>query len=268
MRRCDIEAEISRLEQELSKDTVTADSLKICVNGSVGKLGSKWSCLYSPALLIQVTVTGQLALLMLIEALESDGIPVVSANTDGIVIKCPAAKASLLESHIKLWEFWTGFETEETRYRALYSRDVNNYVAIKPNGDVKTKGAYAGTGLQKSPASEICTEAVVKFLSSRTPIEQTVRGCTDITKFVSIRSVTGGAQWNGEALGKSIRWYYATGQSGAIHYGKNGNKVPKTDGAKPLMQLPDAFPDDVDHGRYINEAHAMLKDLGVVPSLF
>ena len=25
----------------------------------------------------------------------------------------------------------------ETEYRALYSKDVNNYVAIKPNGEIK-----------------------------------------------------------------------------------------------------------------------------------
>ena len=62
-----------RLAAKRSGDKVTADSLKITINGSFGKLGSKWSCLYSPDLLIQVTVTGQLSLLMLIEAQNAKG---------------------------------------------------------------------------------------------------------------------------------------------------------------------------------------------------
>ena len=42
-------------------DKVTNEAMKIMINGSFGKFGSKWSVLYSPDLLIQTTVTGQLA---------------------------------------------------------------------------------------------------------------------------------------------------------------------------------------------------------------
>src|SRR5665648_505827 len=76
-----------RLEAKRNKDKVVANALKITINGSFGKLGSKYSNLYAPDLLIQVTLTGQLALLMLIEMIEGIGISIVSGNTDGIVIK-------------------------------------------------------------------------------------------------------------------------------------------------------------------------------------
>ena len=124
-------------------DKVTADSLKITINGSFGKLGSKYSILYSPDLLIQVTVTGQLSLLMLIERLELAGIHVVSANTDGIVIKCPRKGQHIMDQIIAQWEQDTGFQTEGTIYKSLYSRDVNNYIAVKEDGSTKCKGAYA-----------------------------------------------------------------------------------------------------------------------------
>ena len=77
-----------RLEAKKNGDKAMADGLKITTNGSIGKFASPWSNLYAPDLFIQTTLTGQLALLMLIEALESEGIPVVSANTDGVVIRC------------------------------------------------------------------------------------------------------------------------------------------------------------------------------------
>jgi hypothetical protein len=251
-----------RLDAKRAKDSVTADALKITINGSFGKFGSKWSKLYSPDLLIQTTLTGQLCLLMLIEALESEGIPVVSANTDGIVIKCPVSKVAMMEFIVWEWEQATRFDTEATYYRALYSRDVNNYIAIKPDGGFKLKGAYAPAGLQKNPTNEVCTGAVVKFLIDGTPVEETIRACRDIRKFVTIRQVKGGAVKGDQFLGKAVRWYYAAGVTGTINYKINGYTVPRSDGARPLMELPAQFPADVDFDWYIREAHLILDDIG------
>lgn len=260
-------------------DKVIADSLKITVNGSFGKLGSRYSVLYAPDLLIQVTVTGQLSLLMLIERLELQGITVVSANTDGIVIKCPTARQAECDAIVKQWEQETGFETEDTQYLAVFSRDVNNYIAVKKKFDkatktwlyqpdgCKTKGAYAcpeksSDRLHKNPTNEVCVDAVLALLTKGTPIMTTVRSCTGIRKFVSVRTVSGGAVKDGVFLGKSIRWYYAAGEHGEIVYAKNGNKVPRSDGAKPVMDIPATFPQDIDYERYEQEAERMLYDIG------
>lgn len=252
-----------RIKAKRSGDKVTDAALKITINGSFGKFGSKWSALYGPNLLIQTTVTGQLALLMLIEQLEVVDIPVVSANTDGIVVKCPSIKRSLMLERIEAWEKQTGFGTEETAYAALYSRDINNYIALKPDGNYKVKGAYADPNLSKTPANQICVKAVIDYLQFDIPIEMTVRRCKDIKQFVTVRAVTGGAVKGDVYLGKAVRWYYAVGESGAITYKKNGNKVPRSDGAKPVMELPDVFPDDVDHAWYISEAKSIMSDLGI-----
>lgn len=252
-----------RLDAKHSGDKVTADSLKITINGSFGKLGSKWSALYSPDLLIQVTITGQLSLLMLIEMLELQGISVVSANTDGVVIKCPRHLVNTMDAVVFTWEQMTGFETEATEYRALYSRDVNNYIAVKTDGTAKLKGVYAPAGLQKNPTNEICAEAAREFLKSGKPVEQTITECNDVRKFVTIRQVKGGAiDQSGNYLGKAVRWYYATGVTDPLTYKINGYKVPKSDGAKALMELPGHIPADLDRDWYINEAQSILSDVG------
>lgn len=252
-----------RLEAKHTGDKVTADSLKITVNGSFGKFGSKWSILYSPNLLIQVTVTGQLALLMLIEMLELAGIPVVSANTDGVVIACPKARLSKMEDVVAAWEMVTGFETEEARYKALYSRDVNSYIALKEDGGVKLKGAYAIGGLSKNPSSDISTRAAIDYLSTGKPIEETVMGCKDIKQFVAIRNVRGGAiDQQGNYLGRVVRWYYSTEVDGTITYKVNGYKVPTSDGARPCMELPDELPEDIDYLKYIDMAYEILEEVG------
>jgi hypothetical protein len=252
-----------RLAAKKAKDTVTADALKITINGSFGKLGSKWSTLYSPDLLIQTTVTGQLALLMLIEMLELNGVSVVSANTDGVVIKCPKDKVSTMDACVITWEMFTGFETEATHYRALYSRDVNNYIAVKTDGGAKMKGVFAPAALQKNPTNEICSEAVVRFLKTGEDIERTILNCTDIRKFVTIRQVKGGGvDQEGNYLGRAVRWYYSTSVTGPLRYKVNGYTIARSDGAKPLMQLPDEVPADLDRQWYIREAMSILNDIG------
>ena len=107
-----------------------AETLKIVLNGAFGKLGSLFSVFYAPDLMIQVTLTGQLAILMLIEQMELRGMQVVSANTDGFVTKVPRARRWQFNAICFDWELQTGFNTEETEYRSLHIKNVNNYIAI------------------------------------------------------------------------------------------------------------------------------------------
>jgi hypothetical protein len=252
-----------RLAAKHAGDMVKSDSLKIVLNGTFGKTSSRYSTLYSPDFMIRTTITGQLTILMLIEALESWGIPVISANTDGIVIKCPRHELHVLETIIRRWEKHTGLKTEESVYKALYSRDVNNYIAVKENGKVKAKGVYGTPSIRKNPQNAICADAVIAYLTQGKSIRDTVFSCTDITKFITLRTVTGGAVKDGERLGKAIRWCYSTQERGSIHYVTNGNTVPRSEGARPLMDLPEQFPADLDHEWYVRECEEMLMSLGV-----
>jgi hypothetical protein len=251
-----------------------AETLKIVLNGAFGKLGSPYSVLYAPNLMIQTTITGQLAILMLIERIEAAGMDVVSANTDGFVTKVPRARYKEFDAICLDWELDTGFNTEETEYHSLHSRDVNSYIAIandKGKTKVKLKGAYTASGpgqpgasgLKKNPDMDVCVDAVVAYLKDGTPIEDTIEWCTDVRKFITVRRVKGGAVKDDEAVGKAIRWYYSTETRTGFHYKTNGNAVPRTIGAKPMLELDLALPPDLDYDYYIREAYAILQDIGM-----
>lgn len=263
-----------RVHAKANKDKVTADSLKITANGTFGKLGSPWSTLYAPHLMVQVTVGGQLSLLMAIERLELRGFHVVSANTDGIVIYVDNNRTAEYESIIRQWELDTNLQTEETVYDALYSRDVNNYIAVKPDRTVKAKGAYSNPWskadqaifrFHKNPVNLICTEAVEAYVTKGVHPIETVHACKDPGKFVTVRTIKGGGAKDGIYFPKCVRWYYAKDEQGAIVYTGTGNKVARTDGAKPLMDLPSTPLEDVDYDWYVRESLDMIKDLGLEP---
>ncbi len=184
-----------KLKDLIYKEASTRDAVgKIILNGTFGKLLSAHSILFAPKMGIQTTIGGQLSLLMLIEWHEYHGIPVVSANTDGIVIKCPRDKEYISKHLVAEWEQRTNLEMEESVYSAIYTRDVNSYIAIYTNGDVKRKGEFGKADLiyKKAPGEEICSDAIVEYLTKNVPIETTVKTCRDITKFISMQNVSGG----------------------------------------------------------------------------
>lgn len=250
-----------RMEAKRKGDKVVADSLKITVNGSFGKFGSKYSKLYSPDLMFHTTVSGQLALFMLIELFEIGGITVISANTDGLTLRLPRNLEHHLRSVVSWWEKATNLQMEYAEYKSVHYRDVNNYIAVKPDGKIKTKGVFAEPSMMKNPANPIIYMAVVQNAANGTPIRDTIMGCKDITQFLECRRVTGGAVILGEYLGSVVRWYHSTFSDHPILTVKKGDKVANSDNAMPMMVLRDTFPEDVDYEFYINAAEALMKEM-------
>lgn len=278
-----------RVAAKAAQNSTVEKGLKIALNGCFGKLGSPYSVLYAPHLMIATTLTGQLALLMLIDRAEQAGISVVSANTDGLVFRVPREECAFpidktrltgegaLRGLVEAWERDTGFVLEATEYLSLHNSSVNSYIAVKPDGKTKIKGPLATprhegdkrTQLMKNPQAEIVSLAVVALITKGVPLEETIRGSKDIRDFVSVVKVDGGATWRDRYLGKVVRYYWAKDgdeilrKKGHWKTGTHG-KVPKTDGCRPLMDLPTQFPEDIDYERYVAEANEALMDIGYV----
>jgi hypothetical protein len=239
---------------------------KIVGNGWYGKMWSKYSIALNPQAGVSITINGQLSLLMLAERLHLGGVAVVSANTDGIVTKTPGGLEWYRDSVMQWWQTATGYQLEHSEYRLLAQRDVNNYTALTTKGKPKRKGVFAESGILSGmqgihPDRDISKDAAVLFMTQGVPVEQTIRACTDIRKFVLSRKVKGGAYYCGQYLGPTARWYYCAASSEPLRYA-NGNKVAASDGAKPIQTLPDVFPGDVDYTAYIGYANKLVQECG------
>lgn len=82
---------------------------------------------------------------------------------------------------------------EEDTIKEIYQKDVNNYIMLENNGDIKTKGAYVKNyGIKKgkekfgnyiSNSMTIIDEAIVKHLLYNIPVEDTIFNCQDSIRF-------------------------------------------------------------------------------------
>lgn len=289
MRPDEIRSRIAVLEDELREQDTKQKTYKIVSNGAFGLLGSRYSFMFAPHLLIAVTLTGQLALLMLIERAFLKGIPAISANTDGTEFLCPVeyygglngdrVASGLLKDVLEQWEHDTGYVLEAVEYSGLYNQSVNSYFALKANGGHKRKGPFTNPWnedkndfdprgqLMKNPQMTICSDAALALIKHGIPVRRTIESCTDIRQFITVIKVTKGATWNGEYLGKTVRYYWGVdGQPiyEAVANPKTGvfKKVPKTDGSVECMTLPDELPHDIDYDRYVEEAEKILREIG------
>jgi hypothetical protein len=283
---------IDRLTAKKLKDKARDKGLKISLNGLFGDTSNPYSIAYSPKMTIAITLTGQWALLMAIARLVEAGIDCVSGNTDGVLIKCPRDKfegfiqrdgkdterlaPSALAEITDKWERDTGFDLEFVEYRSIYNQSVNSYFAIKADGEVKQKGPFANPWgpkgdmrerLMKNPNMTICTDAVLAYLTEGTPLEQTIRASTDIRSFVTVIKETKGATWRGKYLGKVVRFIWSTDGApilGVVPHATTGRhkRTPRSDGCRPVMDLPDTFPTDIDYAAYVAEAQKILIEFG------
>lgn len=159
-------------------------ALKLAVNSVYGKSSDMTNWIYDRQLTMFTTLTGELSLLMLIEAYELAGINVISANTDGVTVRI---KKSLLDKMHQINKWWcetTKYELERADYQKIIFSTVNDYIAIKTNGDIKKKGDFVTDfELHKNKSARIVPMALEQYFVSGIPVEHTIRNHSNIYDF-------------------------------------------------------------------------------------
>ena len=116
---------------------------------------------------MQITINGQLSLMMLYEML-SEGIPgsvPLMQNTDGLEMMIPDGYQEKYMEICKEWETLTQLSLEHDQYQKMVIGDVNNYIAINTAGKAKCKGRfeYENLALHKNKSHLIIPKALYAF---------------------------------------------------------------------------------------------------------
>lgn len=172
---------------------VVAEALKIVINSIYGKFSYEWGDIYDRMCTLKTTINGQLFILMLCEELELNGIPVISANTDGIVVKLKVDKEEKFNEIAESWCKYTGLEADAEQFKCYINRDINNYIAQETNGKIDYKGDLNPNmykeNLQKGYNAPIVAKAVVEYFINDKPVIETLYECKDILDFCKTQNI-------------------------------------------------------------------------------
>lgn len=229
---CDIYREIFEQRLQIPKSDPRNLAYKFILNGVYGKSNDKDSFLYDPRFMLQITVNGQLLILMLAERLLKVGCQVLQANTDGITISYDGAIAPRVQVICEEWQQLTGLVLEHSLYREMIIRDVHNYIGLLLDGTQapKCKGVFERmapddpdfAAWHKDPSYPIIAQAIFRYFTAGVPVEKTIMECTDIYQFcgrAKFKADAHGETWTldldhatytAERQQKTTRYYVST----------------------------------------------------------
>ena len=189
-------------------------ALKLAVNSVYGKSSDMQNWIYDRQLTMFTTITGELSLMMLIEAYELEGIHVISANTDGVTIQVNKDKLDKMNEINSWWVTLTNYELERTDYSKIIFSTVNDYLAVKTDGEIKKKGDFlTDFELHKNKSARIVPLALEQYYVNNIPIEDTIKNHKNIYDFALRQKASSSFHYEGISNGKTtvynklIRYY-------------------------------------------------------------
>lgn len=266
---------------------IAAEALKIVINSIYGKFGSEKFWLYDRFAQMQTTINGQLMTMTLIESLELNGIHVISANTDGIVIKLPRNKFDTYKQITDEWNEYNKMSADYEVYDVIISRDINNYVDVQEDGTVEYKGDFDPKqyikDLKKGYDMPIVAIAVCNYFIKGIPVMDTLRNHNNILDFCKTQNigrqfkvvysvVENGVEKEIESQ-RHVRYYVSN--RGVILRKKHvvtGDSSVLASGSKvKLLNSLDDLPIEernIDYTYYYNEAYKLIDPvkLGISPN--
>jgi hypothetical protein len=189
-------------------------ALKLAVNSVYGKSSDMQNWIYDRQLTMFTTITGELSLFMLIEAYELEGIHVISANTDGVTIRIKKTDIDKMHEINAWWSKLTQYELERTDYSKIIFSTVNDYLAIKTDGEVKKKGDFlTDFELHKNKSGRVVPIALEQYFINGIPVADTIRSHRNIYDFAMRQRATKDFHFEGKSdrgttvYNKLIRYY-------------------------------------------------------------
>ena len=176
--------ELKPLAKKDKKIKGIVGALKLAVNSVYGKSSDMQSWIYDRQLTMFTTITGELSLMMLIEAYELAGIHVISANTDGVTIRIKKTLIPKMNEINNWWSELTKYELERTDYQKIVFSTVNDYLAIKTDGEVKKKGDFlTDFELHKNKSGRVIPLALEQYFLHNIPVDTTIKSHSNIFDF-------------------------------------------------------------------------------------
>ena len=158
---------------------------KLPLNTKYGAMGAEFNKLYDPRMRLLVCITGQMAMWDLLEKIENHA-TIIQSNTDAhYYIPFSDEDEKAIDEIANDWMKRTGYTLDDDPFKAIFQKDVNNYLAVTSDGKVKFKGAIGLTnGLKVSKA--IVSNAFINYVVAGKDYKEFINECDELRQFQMI----------------------------------------------------------------------------------
>lgn len=155
---------------------------KLPLNTKYGAMGAEFNKLYDPRMRLLVCITGQMAMWDLLEKIEEHA-TIIQSNTDAhYYIPFSEEDEKAIDEIANDWMKRTGYTLDDDPFKAIFQKDVNNYLAVTSDGKVKFKGAIGLTnGLKVSKA--IVSNAFINYVVGGKDYKEFINECDELRPF-------------------------------------------------------------------------------------
>lgn len=175
-----------KIKPKKERDMVIMEGYKLAANGIYGKSGEESSALYDPLYTMKTTIGGQMFLSLWTEKLVKaiPEIKFIQHNTDGITYLLPRKDLNKAKQIGEEMTKLTGLYIEDNEYSKFIVRDVNNYLAVYTNGDIKYKGCFEiDKEFHKDPSMRIVPIAIKEYFVNGKSVRETIENHSNIFDF-------------------------------------------------------------------------------------
>lgn len=173
----------------------TSQAYKLILNTTYGASGNKYLALYDPYMTTYTCRIGQLLLTSLAnniyKQIGKENVAIIQTNTDGILCYIRRNNMELLKLICDQFTEVTHIMIELEEEKKIWQRDVNNYIMLKKNGKVKSKGGFFVTDMIQPGYNRVrpldcyvCRDAIKEYLINGEDIVEHIYNEEDISKFV------------------------------------------------------------------------------------
>lgn len=255
--------------QWTSDDKVFVPAAKLVLNTTYGAMGNKYLKLYDDYMRTRVCRVGQMILISIGNHLHTEipGLKVIQTNTDGILVYARRRDYDSIMRIVDEFSKMTNFLFEVEEDSKLWQLNVNNYIAVHPNGEIKNKGGafvdsvyQKGTNKLRPLGNFIIQKAQTEFyVNGKNPLEYLLNStnvsdfCLTCTKGPTYKSMVQYVDYNGQSeiqLGKVSRVIAVTNKEFGVI---KKRKIGKEDTCADCPPHPLILNDNLQHYKIENQ---------------
>lgn len=260
---------------------------KLALNGgSYGRLNTKGDWQEDPCCMLQVTMGGQLEILMIVESLLLLGFRVVSLNTDGFDAIIDKSRDQEFQNVLTEFEKIIGNDVlgqfEYTKFQWIAQTSVNDYIALKEDGEFKVKGDFEiDKELHKNKSARIVPIALKEYFVNGIDVETTIKQHTVLYDFCIRQKSSKNFHYEGIIRGKTeptvyrklIRYYVSNAGEKIMKIKNpecdtNAANIQQVEAGDWLMTVCNYLPKDTDvkasgvnYAYYIERAERIVRKI-------